>query len=59
MIEILEMNEKEAKVNIEQKKVFNGYFLNQKQLVERVKTIFEHTGLKTRFTPLSIKLTFQ
>ena len=56
IIEILEMNDKEAKVRIEQKNVFNGYFLNQKQLVERVKTIFEHTGLKTKVYPLVYKV---
>jgi len=56
VIEILEMDDKEARVKVVQKHSPNGYFLNQKQLVERVKEVFEHTGLKTKVYPVVYKI---
>ena len=52
VIEVLEMDDKIAKVKVVQERSPNGYFLNQKQLVERVKGVFEHTGLKTNVIPV-------
>ena len=56
IIEILEMDENEARVKVVQKHSPNGYFLNQKQLVERVKEVFAHTGLKTKVYPVVYKI---
>ena len=56
IIEILEMTDTEAKIKVIQKQALNGYFLNQKQLVERVKKVFEHTGIKTKIYPIVYKI---
>ncbi|MBL6668910.1 MAG: hypothetical protein ISP72_02190 [Flavobacteriaceae bacterium] len=56
IMEILEIDDKEAKVKVVQKHSPNGYFLNQNQLVERVKGVFEHTGLKTKVYPVVYKI---
>lgn len=56
IIEILEMTDNEAKIKVTHKHAFNGYLLNQKQLVERVKKVFEHTGIKTKIYPVVYKI---
>ena len=50
-IEILDVEEDTIKVKISQKRLINGYILNQKQLIERAKKAFEPTGLKTIVIP--------
>lgn len=55
-IEILELNGDTAKVKISQNRLLNGYILNQKQLVERIKEVFEPTGLKTKVIPVVYSL---
>jgi len=50
-IEILGIENNKAKVKISQNRLINGYILNQKELVERVKEAFEPTGLKTVVIP--------
>ena len=51
IIEILTLNATEAKVKVIQKTAYNGYLLNQQQLVERVRKVFAPTGLKVNFYP--------
>ena len=55
-IEILEIENNTAKVKISQNSLVNGYILNQKMLVERVKEVFEPTKLKTIVIPLVYSL---
>ncbi|MFV0565770.1 MAG: hypothetical protein ACK5NB_08060 [Flavobacteriaceae bacterium] len=50
-IEILGIENNTARVKISQRRLINGYILNQKELVERVKEAFEPTGLKTIVIP--------
>ena len=55
-IEILEQGVDTVKVIVVQEKTPNGYFMNQKQLVERVKEVFKPTGLKTNVIPVLYSL---
>lgn len=50
-IEIISLENDVATVIIKQSRLINGYILNQKQLVERCKEVFEPTGLKTKVLP--------
>ena len=55
-IEILEIEKNTVKVKISQNRLVNGYILNQKMLVERVKEVFGPTKLKTIVIPLVYSL---
>lgn len=55
-IEILELENNNIKVKITQSKLLNGYILNQKELVERVKEIFKSTDLKVKVIPVVFSL---
>lgn len=44
-IEILEADDNSALVKATQKRVGNGFYLSQKQIADRVKSIFEPTGI--------------
>ena len=57
-LEILEFEPatKTAKVKITQARLINGYILNQKQLVDRVKEMFESTGIHTKVIPMVFQL---
>jgi len=53
VIDILEVeNDKSIKVLIQQKELKNGLILNQKQLIERCKKVFEPTGLSIKVVPV-------
>ena len=54
-IEVLETDENNVvtKVKIKQKHLYNGYILNQKQLVERAKFLYSNAGLpKVKVIPV-------
>ncbi|QDO95745.1 hypothetical protein FNB79_15275 [Formosa sediminum] len=55
-IELLELDGNTARVKICQKSIFNGYILNQKQLVDIVKSVFEPTTLQTKVIPVVYSL---
>lgn len=55
-IEIVNIVDNIAHVIVRQSKLVNGYILNQKQLVERVKEMFEPTGMDTIVVPVVFSL---
>ena len=58
-IEVLETDQNSVvtKVKIKQKHLYNGYILNQKQLVERAKLLYSNSGLpKVKVIPVVYSL---
>lgn len=55
-IEILQQENSVLKVKIEQKRLLNGYILNQKQLIERAREVFKPTGLEVHILPVVFSL---
>ena len=55
-IEVLEINDCEFKVKIAQNRLLNGFIMNQKQLIERAKEIFQPTGLNIKVIPMVYQL---
>ena len=58
-IEVLETDQNNVvtKVKIKQKHLYNGYILNQKQLVERAKLLYSNSGLpKVKVIPVVYSL---
>lgn len=55
-IEILKIEKNIVTVKISQKRLLNGYILNQKQLVERAKKLFEPTEFVVKVIPVVYSL---
>lgn len=57
-IETVEVNEGDVSltVKISQKRLLNGYILNQSQLIERCKEVFKHSPWKIKIIPVVFSL---
>lgn len=55
-ITVLELENDVLIVKVHQKRLFNGFVLSQKQLIERGQEIFKTIGVKVRIRPLTYTL---